>query len=133
MEDEELGESDKQLTEPVISVSALAGNQNFHTMRVVGVVKNKPLHIFIDSRSTHNFLDLSLAQKIGCTLENIPTQSITVADGNQIVCNHRCVEFAWTMNKKSFVAEVMLIPLGGCDMVLGVQWLSTLGQINWDF
>lgn len=33
------------------------------------------------------------------------------------------------MNNKSFVAEVMLIPLGGCDMVLGVQWLSTLGKL----
>lgn len=27
----------------------------------------------------------------------------------------------------------MLIDLGSCDMVLGVQWLSTLGTINWDF
>lgn len=98
-------------------------------MRVVGVVNNKPLHILIDSGSTHNFVDLSLAQKIGCTIESIPDQAITVSDGNQIVCNHRCVEFVWTMNNKSFVAEVMLIPLGGCDMVLGVQWLSTLGKL----
>lgn len=27
----------------------------------------------------------------------------------------------------------MLIPLGNCDMVLGVQWLSLLGPITWDF
>lgn len=26
-----------------------------------------------------------------------------------------------------------LIPLGDCDMVLGIQWLAELGPILWDF
>ena len=26
-----------------------------------------------------------------------------------------------------------MLPLGGCDVVFGTQWLSTLGVINWDF
>ena len=25
------------------------------------------------------------------------------------------------------------LPLGGCDVVLGSQWLPTLGPILWDF
>ena len=37
------------------------------------------------------------------------------------------------MNKQLFETEVLLISLGGCDMVLGIQWLRTFGQINWDF
>lgn len=36
------------------------------------------------------------------------------------------------MSKPSFTTEVLLI-LGGCDMVLGIQCLRTLGQILWDF
>ena len=31
-----------------------------------------------------------------------------------------------------FETKVLLISLGECDMVLGIQWLRTLGQINWD-
>lgn len=27
----------------------------------------------------------------------------------------------------------MLIPLGSFSMVLGIQWLSTLGPVYWDF
>ena len=26
-----------------------------------------------------------------------------------------------------------MLPLGGCDLDFGIQWLSTLGVINWDF
>lgn len=32
-----------------------------------------------------------------------------------------------------FTSDVMVLPLGCCDLVLGVQWLSTLGPIIWDF
>lgn len=35
-------------------------------MRVVGMVKKKPLHILIDSGSTHNFLELDYAKGLSC-------------------------------------------------------------------
>ncbi|GJU96765.1 hypothetical protein Tco_1321521 [Tanacetum coccineum] len=32
-----------------------------------------------------------------------------------------------------FQSDVMIIPLGGCEMVLGIQWLATLGNIITNF
>lgn len=32
-----------------------------------------------------------------------------------------------------FETSFYVLPLGGCDVVLGVQWLATLGPIMWDF
>lgn len=31
------------------------------------------------------------------------------------------------------ILDFYVIPLGGCDTVLGVQWLRTLGPVLWDF
>ncbi len=32
-----------------------------------------------------------------------------------------------------FRTDLFLLPLAGCDVVLGIQWLRTLGPILWDF
>jgi hypothetical protein len=32
-----------------------------------------------------------------------------------------------------FRTDLFILPLAGCDVVLGIQWLRTLGPILWDF
>ena len=81
----DMEEAELQL-EPCISVNALAGNHTYQTMRVRGLVNGKPLHILVDSGSTHNFLDEELASTLNIEVKKISPQSIAVADGNSISC-----------------------------------------------
>jgi len=69
---------------PQISVNALSGVQGFQTIRVTEMYGKSSLHILLDARSTHNFLDISMAKRLGCTIQKI--QSVTVADGNRLHC-----------------------------------------------
>lgn len=34
---------------------------------------------------------------------------------------------------EDIIADVLLLPLSGSDLVLGIQWFSALGPILWDF
>ncbi|PNX71153.1 retrotransposon-related protein [Trifolium pratense] len=54
-----------------LSLQALTGIANYHTMRVTGIHDKKSLQILLDSGSTHNFLDLEIAKSLGCKLEAI--------------------------------------------------------------
>ncbi|GKA78501.1 reverse transcriptase [Tanacetum coccineum] len=69
---------------PQISLPDLSGVNTYQAMRVRGYVGKQPLHILIDSGSTHNFLDVSTANKLPC--ESIPTTPlrVDVANGSKM-------------------------------------------------
>lgn len=58
---------------------------------------------------------------------------VKVAGGGQLTCDSMIKGFEWRMQGQSFSADLLLLPLSGSDIVLGVQWFSTLGPILWDF
>ncbi|XP_042027248.1 uncharacterized protein LOC121774436 [Salvia splendens] len=120
---------------PLISIHAINGSpsRGFRTMRITGRVSKKAIHILIDSGSTHNFLDLHLAKKLGLQLTPVKSVMVDVADGNRLECKSMCKGMRWWLRGTPFVTDVILLPLGNCDMVLGIQWLETLGVIQWDF
>lgn len=67
--------------------------QGFHIMRVNWDFRKKSQYILFGSRSAHNFLDLDLARKLGCELQAIEAQFVTIADGNQLKCQFICSTF----------------------------------------
>ena len=81
-----------------ISINALIGNHYCNTMRVIGSVKRKPIHIFLDTGSTHNFMDMRIIKILGKGVEKIGTREVNVANGNKILCQYRCKEFSWEMD-----------------------------------
>jgi len=58
---------------------------------------------------------------------------VTVADGNKITCDVVCKGFTWRLHGEEYMADMIVVALGSCEMILGVQWLATLGPILWDF
>ncbi|GJR76407.1 putative mitochondrial protein [Tanacetum coccineum] len=36
---------------------------------------------------------------------------------------YECKGFKWTLQGVEFTSDVLILPLGGCEMVLGVQWM----------
>jgi hypothetical protein len=121
------------LVNPQLSLQALTGIAAYHTMRVTGLHEKKLLHILLDSGSTHNFLDLDVAKTLGCKLEAIPPLAITGGGGHQLEAAFICRNFKWQLQQGHFTADVIVLPLGCCDLILGVQWLKSLGPILWDF
>ena len=56
-----------------------------------------------------------------------------VADGKTINCIDKCHNINLSMGEYVLKSPMIAIPMGGADVVLGVQWLQSLGTISFNF
>ena len=109
------------------------GTEGCHTMKIMGKIKRQPLIMLVDSGSTHNFMDQAVARRLKCPTRVITGIKVTVANGDVLKSQEVCESIMWEAQGLTQFTDFMVLPLMGCDLVLGVQWLKTLGPIMWDF
>lgn len=56
-----------------------------------------------------------------------------MANGDRVTSPGRCPSLAVDIGGEGFVLDCLGLALGSFDMVLGVQWLESLGPMLWDF
>lgn len=98
-------------------------------MKLLGKIGPFCVEKLVVSVSTHNFLDPMVAEATKVNLIKDSTLPVKVANGEQIMSQGGCHEIILIQGTKLLVLFHVLT-LGGYDIVLGVQWLKTLGPIN---
>jgi len=89
--------------------------------------------VLIDSGSAHSFLDETTANSLQCDLQETHPLSILITDGARMVSHRRCVGFKWLMSGQEFLANLRILKLGGCHVVLGVDWMKSVSPLVFDF
>ncbi|XP_012453555.1 uncharacterized protein LOC105775598 [Gossypium raimondii] len=130
---EENGVDEEGLTSPTISLNALTGMQGHNTMRMAAKLGTHWAIILVDSGSTHNFVDAKLVHRLSLPVMRQEQLRVSVANGSCLFTRGLCKEITWEVHNQRFTTDFMVLALKGCDMVLGVQWLLTLGDIMWNF
>ena len=90
--------------------------------------------MLIDSGSTHNFIHCKVAKESNFFLYPALECQVMIANGGTINCSGKCHNIKLSMGEYVLTSPPMLsIPMGGVDVVLGVQWLQSLGTIAFNF
>ncbi|CAO2152414.1 unnamed protein product [Urochloa humidicola] len=116
-----------------ISANAITGIATSMTMHLGVKLGSSALHALVDSGSTHCFISTAAARRMGITPIPRPGMTVGVANGDRIACDGICPTVPVTIGNERFSIDFYIIALGGYEMVLGCQWLRTLGPIIWDF
>jgi hypothetical protein len=59
--------------------------------------------------------------------------SVKVTNGEHVASSGVCLGIDMDIIGECFSINMYVLPLDGFDIVLGVQWLRTLGPIMWNF
>ncbi|KAJ0077699.1 hypothetical protein Patl1_35564 [Pistacia atlantica] len=116
-----------------ISLHAMAGSESPKTMRIWGGLMGQSVVALIDSGSTHNFISSQIAQRINLHPTSNSRLEVMVASGEKLSSPGKCSNVQLKLQKIPFFVDFFILPLEGYDVVLGTQWLRTLGPIQWGF
>jgi hypothetical protein len=125
--------SDPPEVELVISLNALTGFSAPQTLKLIGYIKHRKVIILVDSGSTHNFIHRRIAQETNCYICAVNNFQIMIANGGSMKCGGRCENVCLQIGEYHLKSHMFAIDMGGCDIVLGAEWLRTLGPILMDF
>ncbi|VFQ78491.1 unnamed protein product [Cuscuta campestris] len=101
-----------------------------NTIRLVGNVSGKSMVILIDSGSTHSFLDPEIVKDLNLSFVETEPLNVIVANGTELSCKFACPKFKWTVEGEPFEMDMRLLRMGGCDMVLGMDWVAKFAPVE---
>jgi len=118
---------------PQFSLHAIAGVAFSDTMQIRVALGDATLTALLDSGSTHNFISEDAALRFGLLIQHRPRLTATVANGERVACVGVLRHAPLAIHGDTFYVDLFVMPLAGYDVVLGTQWLATLGPIVWYF
>lgn len=103
------------------------------TTKIWGKIEKTWVMVLLYSGATHNFLDPSVATKLNLAPQQGANLDIIWGIGIAVCSAGVCHQVPFTLQQVNDVADFILLELGKVDMVLGIQWLRTLGKCAMDW
>jgi hypothetical protein len=118
---------------PTVSLHAIAGVRTEQAMRLSVIIHGHRLVALLDPGSTTNFINVDIMHRLKLATHPRPTLRVMVANGERVPCQGVARSVAIAINAEAFRVNCYGINLGEFDLILGVEFLSTLGPILWNF
>ena len=102
------------------------------TLRVQGSILNQRVSVLVDSGATHNFIDAQLVQRRAIPTDAFEGFSVLVLGDRTMQCMHYVPSLSVTMGTYTLIDHFFMVDIPNTNVILGVQWLITLGKVTTD-
>jgi hypothetical protein len=133
---QEEGEEETVHKQPGIKkavIASISGVQRFSTFRIRGVLQGQRVTMLIDGGASHNFIDAALVRKRHLPTIEFDGFMVEVAGGRTMPCDRYIPQMNITLGRYNLTQDFYVMDLPDTNVILGVQWLSTLGPITTNY
>lgn len=85
--------------------------------------------ILIDSGSTHNFMQDSVAYRLGFELQTLPEFKVFMGSKEYLVCKKVCRGVPLKIQEVTLNEDLYVLSMKAANIVLVIQQLATLGSV----
>jgi hypothetical protein len=114
-----------------VSLYAIAGIRTRETIVIPVFINGQCLKALVDTGSSHTFVDTAVVRRIKLASEPA-NLCVTVTNGDKVPCAAVAQGILMLIGREEFPITCFSIGLGGFDLVLGADYLRTLGTILLD-
>ena len=117
----------------VMSICAMDDSPSPKILRLLGHVNKMSVSILLDTGSTHNFINVWVVQRTGILVTPEPSFAVTVAGEEKLQTEGLCRAVHIQCQGRDIITDFHILSIGGCQMVLGVDWLQTLDEMTFSY
>ncbi|XP_019416449.1 PREDICTED: uncharacterized protein LOC109327750 [Lupinus angustifolius] len=135
-DEEERGENSIETSEVHdlrLSLCSMSGFTTTRSWKVEGMLNRRKVVVLIDCGASHNFIAHEVVQELRLSVQNTPSYVVEVGDGRKVKCRGKCAHLSFQIQNLEVTQDFYLFSLKGVDLVLGLEWLSGLGEVQADF
>ena len=100
------------------------------TMKIEGILEGLPILLLIDSGASHNYITKELVTSLGLTITDTREFAVTLGDGSKKISRGQCEGLQITVGQNQIFIDAFVLEIGGIDVILGMEWLETLGEVR---
>ncbi|KAF1897044.1 hypothetical protein Lal_00034746 [Lupinus albus] len=89
--------------------------------------------ILIDCGASRNFIIRELVNILQLKVEETHAYVVEVRDGHNVRCKGKWAQLKLSMQQLEVIQDFYVFGLKGMDLVLGLKWLGSLGEVKADF
>ncbi|CAH9107328.1 unnamed protein product [Cuscuta epithymum] len=127
----------KELKSMQLSDPSKEGSYSMKTFQVKGELKwsenEQQVNVSIDSGATHDFISQQLVERWQIPFQSIKGYKVQIGNGKLISNYGRCEGMKLNVQGNEIQQNFYMLELGGTDMVLGLEWLTNLGDMEVNF
>ncbi|XP_042006094.1 uncharacterized protein LOC121754869 [Salvia splendens] len=117
----------------VAHVHTMHEGRRSRPLKVIGTIREREVCVLIDTGSDRDFLHPRIAEGLHLPLSPIRPFRVIVGNGDALLCSHISKQTRLVIQGTEFLVDLHILPVHGPDVILGMDWLESLGPITADF